>query len=411
MDLQANPVNEILYVAFNQDFTCFVCGTKTGFRVYSTNPFRLTFRRNFNDDGVGVIGMLFRTNILAFSGSTAQGSGSRFQPHKVVLWDDRQERVIAELSFKTAVQSVRLRKDLVVVAIEKKVYVYGFRSLSLFDSVETISNPKGLCCLSVGPDQVVLVCPGIQKGHALVVFYPRAFGDLHAPVARERTTIIQAHESSLGAMATDANGTMLATASEKGTIIRVFNSATGERTHELRRGADQAEVHSLNFNQTAEWLVAASDKGTVHVFSTQREPVQINDVESTEVQLTPSNAKSSFHRMSRVLPWYFSSQWSFAQFRVPDYRCIAAFCGEPHSIVVLCANGFYFKARFDPARGGEMTRAAYERFDAGQEERADDAAATSALTAATPSSSSCQAAADTEVVSTDPVSPEATAVR
>lgn len=58
MDLQANPayasesrktfgakVNEILYVSFNQDQTCFVCGTESGFRVYSTDPFHLTFRR------------------------------------------------------------------------------------------------------------------------------------------------------------------------------------------------------------------------------------------------------------------------------------------------------------------------------------------------------------------------------
>ncbi|CAE7243988.1 ATG18A [Symbiodinium pilosum] len=105
MDLQANPVNEILYVSFNQDFTCFVCGTESGFRVYSTDPFHLTFRRDFEDgSGLGVICMLFRTNILAFSGG---GKNPRFQPHKVVLWDDRHTRVMAELSFKTTVKSVR----------------------------------------------------------------------------------------------------------------------------------------------------------------------------------------------------------------------------------------------------------------------------------------------------------------
>eukprot|EP00439_Symbiodinium_sp_Y106_P056636 s2874_g7.t4 len=59
MDLQANPVNEILYVSFNQDFTCFVCGTESGFRVYSADPFHLTFRRDFEDgSGLGVVCML-----------------------------------------------------------------------------------------------------------------------------------------------------------------------------------------------------------------------------------------------------------------------------------------------------------------------------------------------------------------
>jgi len=32
--------NEIFYVSFNQDSSCFVCGTETGFHVYSTDPFR-----------------------------------------------------------------------------------------------------------------------------------------------------------------------------------------------------------------------------------------------------------------------------------------------------------------------------------------------------------------------------------
>jgi len=97
MDLQANPVNEILYVNFNQDNTCFVCGTESGFRVYSTDPFHLTFRRE-DGSGLGVVCMLFRTNILAFTGG---GKNPRFQPQNVVLWDDRNTRVMAELRFKT----------------------------------------------------------------------------------------------------------------------------------------------------------------------------------------------------------------------------------------------------------------------------------------------------------------------
>mmetsp|Transcript_160425 Transcript_160425/g.307926 ORF Transcript_160425/g.307926 Transcript_160425/m.307926 type:complete len:512 (-) Transcript_160425:13-1548(-) len=356
MDLQSNPLNEILYISFNQDFTCFVCGTETGFRVYSTDPFRLTHRRDFESaGGLGVIAMLFRTNILAFAGG---GRIPRFQPHKVVLWDDRLARVIAELSFRSAVKAVRLRRDLVVVALEKKVYVYGFRSLSLFDSIETISNPKGLCCLSVGTERAVLVCPGAQKGRALVVFYPKAFGESPVPVERERTLIIAAHESPIAAMSTDYNGCFLATASDRGTIMRVYDTETGSRLQELRRGADRAEIHSLVFSPGGEWLAVSSDKGTVHIFSIQRSAPVVPAADST-----PANTKSSLQRLSRVLPAYFASEWSLAQFRVSDYRCTAAFGADPHTVVVVCANGSYFKARFDPVRGGEMVREEFAQFD------------------------------------------------
>lgn len=36
---------------------------------------------------------------------------------------------------------------------------------------------------------------------------------------------------------------------------------------QVRRGADRAEIYSLAFSPTAQWLAVSSDKGTVHVFS------------------------------------------------------------------------------------------------------------------------------------------------
>lgn len=401
MDLQSNPLNELLYVSFNQDYTCFVCGTESGFRVYSTDPFRLTWSRDFSPGGgLGVVAMLFRTNILAFAGG---GRSPKYQPHKVVLWDDRQARTIAELSFRSAVRSVRLRRDLVVVVVDRKVYVYGFRSLSLLDSIETIENRKGLCCLSIGSDRTVLVCPGMQQGRALVIFYPRAFGEQQAPVARERTTIVAAHESSIAAMGVDYNGTLLATASDKGTIVRVYDTSSGSRRQELRRGADRAEIHSLTFSPSGEFLCVSSDKGTIHIFAVGR-PSPTASFSGYPSELSTSsdggggpgsgNAKSSLQRISRVLPAYFSSEWSLAQFRVPDYRCLAAFGAEPHTVVAVCANGSYYKARFDPVRGGEMERLEYHQFD--------DAAAARA-----PTTLEAAAAAATERSGQQPPSGEA----
>jgi len=63
------------------------------------------------------------------------------------------------------------------------------------------------------------------------------------------------------------DGTLLATASEKGTLIRIFDTSTGRNLQEVRRGADRAEIYSLAFNYNSLWLACSSDKGTVHIFS------------------------------------------------------------------------------------------------------------------------------------------------
>jgi len=54
----------LLSVAFNQDHGCFSCGTQTGFRIYNCDPFKETFRREFDGAGISIVEMLFRYDIL-----------------------------------------------------------------------------------------------------------------------------------------------------------------------------------------------------------------------------------------------------------------------------------------------------------------------------------------------------------
>ena len=60
---------------------------------------------------------------------------------------------------------------------------------------------------------------------------------------------------------------MLATASDKGTLIRLFRTEDGTPLQEVRRGSDKAEIYSISFDKMSRWIACSSDKGTIHIFA------------------------------------------------------------------------------------------------------------------------------------------------
>ena len=59
---------------------------------------------------------------------------------------------------------------------------------------------------------------------------------------------------------------MLATSSDKGTLIRIFSTDDGTALQEVRRGSDKAEIYCISFDKNANWIACSSDKGTIHIF-------------------------------------------------------------------------------------------------------------------------------------------------
>lgn len=327
----------LLTMSYNQDGGCLAVGTGSGFRICNIFPFQETFRRslggsreNGDEDatsamrpnqssfsssnnsssstaagggGIAKIEMLYRTNLLALTG---HATSTLYPPNKVYLYDDHLQRPIGELSFRQRVLTTKLRRDRIVVVLRDRVYVYNFSDLSLLDKVHTGDNALGLIGISTdhggvggftatimnannnapvgGSDNngMVLACPGTQRGQVRIELY-----------GLRRTTFVDAHDSALGALALSVDGCLLATASERGTVIRLFDtrgvtigggnagssssgsSSGGAATvssstplREFRRGVDRATISCLTFSLDSAWLGCASDHGTVHVFQT-----------------------------------------------------------------------------------------------------------------------------------------------
>jgi hypothetical protein len=52
----------------------------------------------------------------------------------------------------------------------------------------------------------------------------------------------------------------------KGTLIRLFNTSSGEQISEVRRGADSAIISHIQFDAQSKIFSVCSEKGTIHLF-------------------------------------------------------------------------------------------------------------------------------------------------
>lgn len=251
-----NSSGQILVLNFNQDGSCFAVGTEQGFKIYNSSPFSNNFERNIGG-GIGTVEMLNRCNILALVGG---GRNPKYNNHKVIIWDDHQSKVVSELRFTSYVKNVKLKKDKLFVVCETKIYIFSLNTFENIDTIETGENPKGLIAISVDPKSTSIAYPSNLKRDGIGFVNVKLFD-------QEKSSLIKAHESTIAALALNNDGTLLATASDKGTLIRIFNVFSGNMLQEVRRGSEKAMIYCICFNQSSQLLACSSDRGTIHIFS------------------------------------------------------------------------------------------------------------------------------------------------
>ncbi|GBG24388.1 Autophagy-related protein 18 [Hondaea fermentalgiana] len=359
---------------------CVLAGMDDGFCTFNTEPFAEGTWRKLETGGVGAVELLYRSNILALVGG---GSCPNWSVNKVMLWDDSKKRCVGELGFQTPVKGVRMRKDIVVVVLEKNVFVYNFLDLRVRYSFDTAPNPRGLCGLSLEQQNRVLAYPGLARGSIQV----ECLGETSVEASRT----IQAHESEIYALAVTRDGGLVASASERGTLIRVFVARTGALLHELRRGTDGASIHSICFDATSSLLACTSDKCTVHIFEVASVPGQHTSSQQVEASQAGAGAEEGHfsasvgaaeadshvgaslssslpqnlanmaghaqsmlrENLGEYLPKYFTTETrrSCVRFPVQQTTTVCAFGAKPNSLLVAGYDGSFSQFSFDPVSG------------------------------------------------------------
>lgn len=336
----------ILSVNFNQDQGCFAVGHESGFLVYNTNPIDLRVKRNFSDgasgSGIGHVTMLHRTNYLALVGG---GKNPKFSNNKVIIWDDLKRKISLSLEFMSPVLNVMLSRIRIIVVLKNQVLVYGFSAPpKKFATYETIDNEFGLADLSFNSSSSSTPISGLELGKdpkdlaqkfQTLAFPGRSIGQIQlvdvSPAGQEKNlvSIIKAHKSKIRCLALNRSGTLIASASETGTIIRIHSTYNTVLLYEFRRGLDRAVITSMKFSHNDTKLAVLSDKNTLHIYNVG--PIHESELANNNNSSDDSSVFSKEHPINRQhllkklaipipIPDYFNSTWSFCSVNTNQYH-------------------------------------------------------------------------------------------
>lgn len=152
--------------------------------------------------------------------------------------------------------------------------------MSLLFTIPTSPNPSAICALSPSSENCYIAYPlpkpredtdsSRRPSHAppQSTYVAPTSGEVLVfdTISSKAVNVIEAHRSPLCCMCLNNEGNILATASETGTIIRVFSVPRGQKLFQFRRGTYPSTIYSMSFNLSSTLLCVSSTSDTVHIF-------------------------------------------------------------------------------------------------------------------------------------------------
>lgn len=93
------------------------------------------------------------------------------------MCETETQKIIAELSFQSAIKQVRIRQSKIVVALKSKVFMVDLFNMEIEHIIDTFrfeeDETYNLISLSNNYSNFLLAVPGIANGHVLLVYLNR----------------------------------------------------------------------------------------------------------------------------------------------------------------------------------------------------------------------------------------------
>jgi WD40 repeat protein len=332
---------KILWISFNQDFSCFLIGTESGYKIFNSYKFSLLTDKDLGG-GIGIVEMLGQTNILGLVGG---GKNPKFSEKLLTIWNDKELKIISELNFKSKILNIKLKLEQIFIILINQIFVFNLKYINNPPEIfSTYDNPLGLFVISPHSYHNVIAYPDKDFGYIRI----RCYED---PNILEAKYIECYKKDVLGCLGINLMGTLIAVASSKGNTIKIVVRENNCIVLVLRRGLDRANIFSLNFDIKSKFICVGSDTGIVNIYS-----LSSLYVEDERTKNLIKNKNSYFKNVAKFFGLknsYFDEEWGFSQIDTKELKMKCCFrSGTDDHIIIIGEDWKYYECEFDKEKGG-----------------------------------------------------------
>ena len=257
------------------------------------------------------------------------------QPLNIKIIEDNNNNktnTINRRELKQKILNVKLKEEKIYIVTSEKIYVFNLTTSQNIDTFDTITNKKGMIAVNGCPEKTIMAHPiepedDPDKGYVGIKNYKT---NKYFPLL--------VHEEPISFIEMDYNGLLLASANDKGNIIRLHNLIDKTLVYECKRGKDKAIINYICFDIEYNYLGITSNKGTIHIW-------KLDDLIQKEIR------NDGIRYMVQKKSGY-KTEMSFAKIKINKPNCV--FCFKPgNSLIIITQDEKFYTAKLDN-KGGNI---------------------------------------------------------
>jgi len=233
---------EIKYIGINQTRLLLTIGKTNGYIIISIENNKV-LNEKYTLGAINIVELYYSTNILFIVGDNKE-------LNTLNIWDAKLEKYVGFIKNKNYIEKIKINRDYIIIYDNYDINIYTFKNLELIKSIK---------CNNIYFDLSINV-------NNLIICSNTGYIKVYN-LDNNNCEIFKAHDSSIQYLKISRTNKYIASVSEYGRKIKIFDLYTTKLKKILYRGVLTSKIINIEFDEIDNYILLYSNTGTIHIYN------------------------------------------------------------------------------------------------------------------------------------------------